>query len=125
MCNFMRPQLPLVRGNSMSLGCRAFTVIELRSTTCHISIQTSIQQTFGFGRLQGGLEGCAAAKRLEDSLNLERETCEDFLFAVTDDLFTPWQEATCEVFSYPWHLDMLAICNELAAQHQQSTVSAH
>ena len=72
--------------------------------------------------VQGGLEGCAAAKRLEDSLNLEREACEDFLFAVTDDLLTPWQEATCEVFSYPWHLDMLAICNVLAAQHKQSTV---
>lgn len=72
--------------------------------------------------IQGGLEGCAAAKRLEASLNLEREACEDFLFAVTDDLLTPWQEATCEVFSYPWHLDMLAICNVLAAQHNQSTV---
>lgn len=55
-------------------------------------------------------------------MNLEREACEDFLFAVTDDLLTPWQEATCEVFSYPWHLDMLAICNVLAAQHNQSTV---
>ena len=95
----------------------------LRSATFHLTIQTPIQETFDVGRLQGGLEGCAAAKRLEDSLNLEREACEDFLFAVTDDLFTPWQEATAEVFSYPWHLDMLAICNELAAQHNQSTVS--
>ena len=72
--------------------------------------------------LQGGLEGGAAAKDLETSLNLEREACDDFLFAVTDDLLTPWQEAICEVFSYPWHLDMLSICRELAAQHQQALV---
>ena len=72
--------------------------------------------------MQGGLENCPAAKRLEASLNLEREACEDFLFAVTDDLLSPWQEATCEVYSYPWHLDMLSICNELAGQHKQSTV---
>ncbi|KAK9868761.1 hypothetical protein WJX84_009448 [Apatococcus fuscideae] len=57
------------------------------------------------------------AEALKENLEKERLACADFLFAITDEILSPEQEARCEVFSYPWHVDLLELCHILASRH--------
>ena len=67
--------------------------------------------------LQESLPASPPAEALKENLEKERLACADFLFAITDEILSPEQEACCEVFSYPWHVDLLELCHILASRH--------
>ncbi|KAK9800884.1 hypothetical protein WJX73_005631 [Symbiochloris irregularis] len=87
-----------------------------------LQIQASLQHpresTAGEASLQMTMQGESCLARLHQYMRNQSRATTDLVFGIREKVLTPYQQAKLEIASFPWKMDMAAICSVVAERHR-------